>query len=85
MSDLPSIAPLNRNWRSGAGINVHFHTEAEQFPYTGTAFTVRLIRLFSMVLGAITVAATYGMARLFSPRIAFTAAMLVAFNPSFYS
>lgn len=83
LSDLPSIAPLNRNWRSGAGINVHFHTEAEQFPYTGTAFTVRLIRLFSMVLGAITVAATYGMARLFSPRIAFTAAMLVAFNPQF--
>lgn len=83
LSDLPSIAPINPNWRSGAGINVHFHTEAEQFPYTGTALAVRLLRLLSVLLGAITVAATYGLARLFSPRIAFTAAMLVAFNPQF--
>lgn len=83
LSDIDSIAPINPNWRSGAGVNVHFHTMAEQFPYTGTALAVRLMRLFSVVLGAITVAATYGLARLFSPRIAFYAAMLVAFNPQF--
>ena len=46
LSDLHSIALVNPNWRSGAGKNVHFHTEAEQFPYTGTALAVRLIRLF---------------------------------------
>ncbi len=83
LSDMDSIAPVNRHWRSGAGSNVHFHSEAEQFPYRGTAFAVRLLRLFSVVLGSITVVATYGLARLFSPRIAFTAAMLVAFNPQF--
>ena len=83
LSDMDSIAPVNRHWRSGAGINVHFHTDAEAFPFQGTALAVRLLRLFSVVLGGITVAATYGLARLLAPRIALTTAMLVAFNPQF--
>ena len=83
LSDLDSIAPSNRYWRSGAGINAHFHTEAEQFPFQGTAFAVHLVRLFSVILGSITVALTYALARILSPHIAFTAAMLVAFNPQF--
>lgn len=83
LRDMDNIAPINRYWRSGAGVNVHFHTEAEQFPFQGTALAVHLIRLFSVVLGSITVAATYALARILSPRIAFTAAMLVAFNPQF--
>ena len=83
LTTMDSIAPFNRYWRSGAGVNVHFHTQAEQFPFQGTAFTVHLVRLFSVILGSITVAATYGLARILSPRLAFTAAMLVAFNPQF--
>lgn len=83
LSDLDTVAPVNRNWQTGAGINVHFHTEAEQFPYQGTALAVHLVRLFSVILGSITVAATYALARTVSPPVAFTAALLVALNPQF--
>jgi hypothetical protein len=83
LTAIDSIAPINPYWRLGAGVNVHFHSEAEQFPYQGTALAVHLIRLFSVFLGSITVAATYALARILAPRLAFTAAMLVAFNPQF--
>ena len=83
LSDLDTVAPVNRNWQTGAGINAHFHTEAELFPYQGTALAVHLLRLFSVILGSITVAATYALARMVSPPVAFTAALLVALNPQF--
>jgi len=60
--------------------------EEEQFPYEGAARAVHGMRLFSTLLGTVTVAAVFVAARLAFPRrkhAAWLAAVLVAFNPQF--
>ena len=66
--------------------NALIHTEAEAFPWQGTTLAVHLLRLFSVALGAATVALAYPVARLAAPdhpHVARLAMALTAFNPMF--
>ncbi|MDE3088594.1 MAG: glycosyltransferase family 39 protein [Chloroflexota bacterium] len=100
------IAPIDTSdysqhlWRNSAatlvgdpaccGRNLYYHTDSENFPFTRTTLAVHLARLLSILFGAITVAATYAVARTvlahspisYSP-LSLAAAAFVAFNPSF--
>jgi len=67
-------------------INMVIHTEQEAFPWSGTALAAHLVRLFSVLLGAVTVLATYLAAREINPAnqpMAVGAAAFTAFNPMF--
>ena len=62
------------------------HGTAHAWPWHGVALAAHLARLLSIVLGAVTVVATYGVARSVAPKwsmVAVLAAALVAFNPQF--
>jgi hypothetical protein len=66
--------------------NVIVHTAAEDFPYRGTVLAVHLIRLLSVLLGAITVLFTYRIALAIFPgqvALAAGAAAIGAFIPQF--
>ena len=66
--------------------NLLLHTRRESFPYQGGALAWHLVRLVSVVLGAITVWATYRLAQEVFPKnqwLALTAAAFVAFLPQF--
>ncbi|HEX9076149.1 MAG TPA: phospholipid carrier-dependent glycosyltransferase, partial [Anaerolineae bacterium] len=66
--------------------NAFLHTADEQFPFHSTALAVHLVRLYSILLGALTVLATYLLAcEIFpnQPEIAWGASLLVAFLPQF--
>lgn len=67
-------------------LNQMLHSDAERFPWRGTALAVMLIRFVSAGFGAVAVLCAYGIAREFRPRderLAALAAALVAFNPMF--
>ena len=81
--DLEQVAPLNPYWRQGAGINVHYHTAAERFPYRQTALAVHVARFASTLIACATIISVYGLAQQIAPRQAALAAALVAFNPQF--
>jgi len=62
------------------------HTDAEAFPYRGTALAMHIVRLLSVLLSGITVLATYLIALEIFPEwkpLALGAAALNAFNPQF--
>jgi hypothetical protein len=62
------------------------HTDAESFPYHGTALAIHTLRLFSVLLSGITVLATYLIALEIFPNwkpLALGAAAINAFNPQF--
>jgi 4-amino-4-deoxy-L-arabinose transferase-like glycosyltransferase len=91
-SDLSKIRHINPHADIGVvlpdgNINMIMHNpDTESFPWRGTVLAVHLVRLFSVVLGAVTVAMTYLLAReLFPSRpwLAFVAAAFTAFNPMF--
>lgn len=66
--------------------NLLLHTTAESFPYRGWALAWHLIRLLSIAMGAVTVWATYRLARMAIPEhqeIAWGAASFTAFTPGF--
>jgi len=66
--------------------NLLLHTSAESFPYRGWALAWHLIRLLSVIMGAVTVGATYALAREIFPRdpsIALGSVALNAFIPQF--
>lgn len=74
------------------GRNIYFHTDSENFPFTRTTLAVHLARLLTILLGAVTVWATYKLAELaaetlweppLARSLALGAAAVVAFNPSF--
>lgn len=68
------------------GQNVFRHTAQEKFPYQGVSLAVHILRLWSLALGAGTIAATYFLARLVAPLetwLALGAAAFVAFLPQF--
>ncbi len=71
---------------SCCGRNLYYHTDSENFPYTRTTLAVHLARLLSILFGAVTVAATFLIARqlkIINDQLSIAAAALVAFNPSF--
>ncbi len=66
--------------------NFMLHGRADAWPWQGAALAAHLTRLFSVLLGAVTVALTYRIARLVLPgwvAAATLAAALVAFSPQF--
>ncbi len=66
--------------------NLLLHTSAESFPYRGWALAWHLVRLLSVIMGAVTIGATYALAREIFPRdpsIALGSAALNAFIPQF--
>ena len=66
--------------------NLMLHTRRESFPYQGGMLAWHLVRLVSVVLGAITVRATYQLAQEVFPQnqwLALIAAAFVAFLPQF--
>lgn len=66
--------------------NVMIHGKADAFPWRGVVLAGHLVRLFSVLLGAVTVLAAYGTALAIFPRrraLAGLAAAFVAFNPQF--
>lgn len=83
-ADLESVAPFNPHWSSGVGINnVHYHTEAETFPYEKTALALHVTRLGMTLLGVVTIVGTYKIGQLLMPAFAWLPAALVALNPQF--
>jgi 4-amino-4-deoxy-L-arabinose transferase-like glycosyltransferase len=78
----PNITPGS----SSSDVNVFIHTDAERFPYRGSPLAVHLIRLLSVLWGAVAVVGTYALGRQLFPRhpsLALSAAALCAFNPQF--
>ena len=66
--------------------NFYIHLRDEDFPYRGTALAFHIARWVNVVLGALTVGCTYGIARRAfpgRPRVALAAMACVAFNPQF--
>ncbi len=70
----------------GLGINHVMHTLDEAWPWRGQTLAWHLIRFFSLFMGAVTISATYALARQLYPEaklIALSAAAFVAFLPRF--
>jgi hypothetical protein len=92
-SDLESFPPPNPFARIGDpraesndNRNAFLHQSDDQFPLRGTTLAVHLIRLFSTLLGAITIVATFALARELFPQqitIALGAAAFIALLPQF--
>jgi 4-amino-4-deoxy-L-arabinose transferase-like glycosyltransferase len=62
------------------------HSAEESFPYRGVTLAVHLVRLLSVLMGAVTVLATYCIAQQIMPQrkgLAIGAAVINAFNPQF--
>jgi 4-amino-4-deoxy-L-arabinose transferase-like glycosyltransferase len=68
------------------GANRFLHSDAEAFPYRGTALAVHMARLVSILIGTLSVFVTYRLGRLLFPErhdIALGAAAINAFSPGF--
>lgn len=66
--------------------NIMVHGAVEQWPWRGVVLAAHLARLFSVVLGSVTVFCTYQIARTLYPHsksVPVMAALLVAANPQF--
>ena len=89
--DLPVVRRVNPHARIGIALakdnkNIVIHTPDEAFPWRGTVLAVHLIRLFSVVLGAVTVWCTYRLALTVFPGervLALGAMAITALNPQF--
>jgi hypothetical protein len=90
-SDLAELRKPNPHARIGdaRGVgnrNAVSHTDREAFPWQGTTLAVHVVRLLSVLFGAVTVSLTYRLALATWPgrtAVAALAAALVAFNPMF--
>ncbi len=87
---LPAPNPFARLGEPQAGTNdnrnLYWHTPDEAFPFRGTALAAHLLRLYSVALGALTVALTFALAREILPArvgAAIAAAGFVALLPQF--
>ena len=89
LEGVPEINPFTTCGRPRWRDNVAFYRHdprLETFPYQGAARAVHVMRLLSVLLGGMTVAAVYAATRLAFPgceQAALLAAVLVAFNPQF--
>ena len=88
LKGLPPANPFTTCGRPGPyNVALYRHDpRREQFPYQGAARAVHAMRVFSALLGGLTIAAVYATARAAFPRpaeVAPLAAVLVAFNPQF--
>ncbi len=89
--DMEQVRRLNPHRKVGViadpdNKNLVLHSPAEHFPWQGTVLAVRLVRGFSIMLGALTVVLVYHTAWVVWPEkhaYPLLAAALVAFNPMF--
>ena len=66
--------------------NMMLHGDADAWPWRGVALAAHIARFFSILIGAVTVAATYATSRVIFPErenAALLAMSIVAFNPQF--
>ena len=61
----PHFDWIENDFRNGAAVQLH--SAAESFPYQGTALALHVLRALSLVMGLVTLAAVYGIARLVVP------------------
>jgi len=90
LNDTPAPNPYARigdpRAQSNDNRNAFLHTFDNGSPFQGAALAVHLLRLYSLVLGAVTIVLTYTLAREILPErplIALGAAAFVAFLPQF--
>ena len=72
------LYPLNKNYL--------VHTDQEAWPYRGAVLAVHVVRLFSVLLGAVTLVFLYLLVRTLlprAPRLAVATTALTAFTPQF--
>jgi hypothetical protein len=89
--DFEALIRENPHYLGGQGAwgdnsNRFVHTDREAFPYRGATLAVRVARLIALLMGALAVATTYGIALTVFPAkpvLAAGAAAVVAFNPMF--
>ncbi|MBP7686680.1 MAG: glycosyltransferase family 39 protein [Thermoflexales bacterium] len=88
----PVTLPINSFWNTQPGPplndskNLYLHTAAEDWPFQGGVLTVHVLRLLSIVLGAITLFIVNGLLReVFAQRtgLRLGALAVAAFNPQF--
>ena len=90
-SDWAEIHRLNPHADLGVvnpdrNLNIVVHTPRERWPWRGTVLAVHLVRVLSVLMGAATVVAGYGLARAVFPEdraLAVGAAALTAFNAQY--
>lgn len=90
-SDYAAVWRFNPHARLGRADTTHnwnqmLHGDAERFPWRGTMLAMMVMRLISMLFGAVAVACTYAIARMAKPdstALPAFAAALTAFNPMF--
>ncbi|MHB0878367.1 MAG: hypothetical protein ACYC5O_20215, partial [Anaerolineae bacterium] len=90
-SDLQVVRRLNPHSVIGIPLaadnkNMVLHTANERFPWRGTVLAVHVVRLLSVLLGAVTVLCTYALALMLFPgrrRLAVAAMCFTAFLPMF--
>lgn len=81
--------PLNPNYKKfgwGREKNMFLTTEQDWFPFSGSIRVIHLLRIISVIFGALTIFFTYKTARIITPdstNIALLSASLCAFNPQF--
>jgi len=83
---VPTLNPFAATGIMEGGVNKFLHSNAEAFPYRGTALAVHMARLVSVLIGTLVVFVTYRLGRLLfpeRPEIALGAMALNAFTPSF--
>ena len=89
--DLEDVRRLNPHADIGVltedgNVNMTVHSAGEAFPYQGTTLAVHVVRWFSILLGAVTVALSAKIALAVAPGVrgvGVLTAALVAFNPMF--
>lgn len=90
--DLEELLRYNLHWGYPAAGTVNdnknrvIHTDAEAFPWRGATLAIHLARFVNLIFGAVTVVATWLLARQVAPEwrwLAPVATALVAFNPQF--
>lgn len=80
----PQFVPIPWDYKDNKNIIVH--TDAEQFPWHGTALAVHIARFLSVLLGTLTIYLVYALARLLFPNdrtVPLGAMILAALTPSF--
>lgn len=91
-SDFPDFVRFNvahpavTTGSSSTSLNIFIHTPYEQFPYQGAVLAVHIVRLLSLLWGAMTVVGAYLVTREIVPSwpgLAVAVASFTAFNPHF--
>ena len=82
----PPLNPDYIKWRQGTDRNMFLTTQADQFPFAGSIRVIHLLRILSVLLGALTILFIFKIAQAIlpdHPNLALLAASICAFNPQF--